>query len=564
MYEYSIEDDKLMMRKKETIEMIQLGGYIEIIVTTRNTTKKDGFGFLLRWKNIEGVVLNKVFFVKDVLNERSSKVREQLIDSGYYMNMNPKIKSWDHIKVYLIEKMKEAKFGLCVTKIGWHENVFVTHDWQEGCSTEKYYYAGSNVRNNIRASGSLKDWQVNIGALCVGNPMMIFAVGAALAAPILKLSLTESGLFHYVGDSSIGKTTLLKLAASVYGDRRRILTWVATANGLEALATANNDTLLILDELGAANPLDVADAVYRMVGGSSKSRCGIEGELSEHKSWRTLGISAGEMYLSELLAEVGKEPKAGELVRLIEIPVFGKFGCFDNLHGFSKPSQFAEHVSSMTDTNYGTLFREWIKLIAESEEVKEAINLEQKIISNAWIEEHMDSQVVRAIRRFAVVTAALVVASRYGLLPWSEELSKEAGYIAFNKWLESRGHALNQELGKTLKQMKGMLHQLKSDISTSTSDENIAPEYKNTKRSGFYFREIGGEVQWVIDSKLFKELMKLPEKYMRYISPMIRKGLMESGERGCLKLTIGGKRSRYFVIWPERVEKYIEEVGLDG
>jgi putative DNA primase/helicase len=47
-----------------------------------------------------------------------------------------------------------------------------------------------------------------IGGLAEGNSRLIFALSAAVAAPRLYVLDAESGGFHIVGASSIGKTTL--------------------------------------------------------------------------------------------------------------------------------------------------------------------------------------------------------------------------------------------------------------------------------------------------------------------------------------------------------------------
>ena len=64
----------------------------------------------------------------------------------------------------------------------------------------------------------------------------------------------ESGGFHYRGDSSGGKTTALKLAASVYGGTSYLQRWRSTDNALEATAAQHSDCLLILDELAQTDP----------------------------------------------------------------------------------------------------------------------------------------------------------------------------------------------------------------------------------------------------------------------------------------------------------------------
>jgi putative DNA primase/helicase len=71
----------------------------------------------------------------------------------------------------------------------------------------------------------------------------------AFASMLLHPANMESGGIHLVGLSSSGKTTVLRVAASVYGASNYLHRWRATTKGLEALAALRCDTLLILDEL---------------------------------------------------------------------------------------------------------------------------------------------------------------------------------------------------------------------------------------------------------------------------------------------------------------------------
>jgi len=69
----------------------------------------------------------------------------------------------------------------------------------------------------------------------------------------LGLAGCEGGGLHLLGRSSTGKTTALRLAASVWGRGETpgfVRAWRATTNGLEGAAAGATDTVLILHELG--------------------------------------------------------------------------------------------------------------------------------------------------------------------------------------------------------------------------------------------------------------------------------------------------------------------------
>src|SRR5262249_55465368 len=82
----------------------------------------------------------------------------------------------------------------------------------------------------------------------------------AFVSPLLALIGADGGGINFRGPSSIGKTTLLATAASVWGrgdERGFIRTWRGTGNGIEAAATQFSDTFLPLDEIGVASGHEV-------------------------------------------------------------------------------------------------------------------------------------------------------------------------------------------------------------------------------------------------------------------------------------------------------------------
>ena len=94
-----------------------------------------------------------------------------------------------------------------------------------------------------------------MATLAAGNSRLVFALSVAFAGALPALVGEESGGFHFRGASSSGKTTALKVAASVWGHPSEYpRLWRATANGLEGLAALHNDGLLILDELSQIDP----------------------------------------------------------------------------------------------------------------------------------------------------------------------------------------------------------------------------------------------------------------------------------------------------------------------
>ena len=94
------------------------------------------------------------------------------------------------------------------------------------------------TENTFTVRGNPDAWRDHVGALCVGNSRLAFAVAMAFAGPLLNQAGMSSGGFHYRGGSGRGKSTAQYLASSVYGGRVFKRSWRSTDNALEGVSNA--------------------------------------------------------------------------------------------------------------------------------------------------------------------------------------------------------------------------------------------------------------------------------------------------------------------------------------
>ncbi|MEJ1159755.1 DUF927 domain-containing protein [Prosthecomicrobium sp. N25] len=112
-------------------------------------------------------------------------------------------------------------------------------------------------------------WRVSASAKAARS----WLSGSPAPDPFWNGSGFEGGGFHFYGPSSIGKSTLLRVAGSVWGGGGPLgfgHPWRATASALEGLAAAHNHVVLCLDEIGALDPADLPSAVYALAGGQRR------------------------------------------------------------------------------------------------------------------------------------------------------------------------------------------------------------------------------------------------------------------------------------------------------
>src|SRR5690606_4640071 len=176
---------------------------------------------------------------------------------------------------------------------------------------------------------------------------------------------SEGGGLHMRGPSSIGKSTSLLAAASVWGAPTFVRQWRATANGLEGVAEQANDCLLILDELAQLDPREAGSVAYLLANGTGKSRASQSGEARAAKRWLTFFLSSGEISLAEHARSDGRGRRspAGQEVRILDIEAdAGKgLGLFDTLHSHPNGDALARAIKDKAAQHYGIAGPEFVR-----------------------------------------------------------------------------------------------------------------------------------------------------------------------------------------------------------
>jgi hypothetical protein len=240
---------------------------------------------------------------------------------------------------------------------GWlgTSGVFMSHESIYAGDDPDVVPAGELVRLTrvLTPRGSVEAHTAALRAAWVASPLMRVAICAALAAPMLgPLGMRGFGV-HLCGDSSRGKTSMLRIAASVYGDPddpQWLASWNTTANAAEARAATLCDLPLFFDEVGASDPESVQRLIYTLVNGEGRARLTRESTLKHTASWRTVVVSSGEMPMTSDTMATGAQ------ARVIDLIVDG-FGSLDG------DSVGIESVRAACTANAGSFGCEWLQLL---------------------------------------------------------------------------------------------------------------------------------------------------------------------------------------------------------
>ncbi|WP_368893398.1 DUF927 domain-containing protein [Kluyvera ascorbata] len=311
----------------------------------------------------------------------------------------------------------------------------------------------SSAASGYTTSGTAESWRDCVANLANGNYSMMTGVAAALAAPLIGLAGADGFGIHFYEQSSAGKTTTANVAASLYGNPDVLrLTWYGTALGLANEAAAHNDALMPLDEIGqGADPVEVYKSAYALFNGTGKLQGAKEGGNRELKRWRTVAISTGEVDLETFIAGAGRKAKAGQLVRLLNIPLCKSV----RFHSHESGKHHADALKDAYQSHHGAAGRAWVQWLADHQQeavkaVREAEARWRRIIPADYGE-----QVHRVGARFAILEAA-IMAGRV-ITGWDEQTCHDAIQYSFNAWIREFGTG-NKEHQQIIEQTEAFLN----------------------------------------------------------------------------------------------------------
>ncbi|MFA9291864.1 DUF927 domain-containing protein [Escherichia coli] len=340
------------------------------------------------------------------------------------------------------------------TTTGWHFGAYIMPDGSIiGDSEKPILFTGKSAAvNGYSVAGTAEGWRDSVARLAGGNPSMMLGVATSLAAPLIGLVGADGFGVHLFEQSSAGKTTTQNIASSLWGepDAQR-LTWYGTALGIANEAEAHNDGLLPLDEIGqAGNAREVSTSAYTLFNGSGKLQGAKDGGNREIKHWRTVAISTGEMDVETFLKTEGIKVKAGQLVRLLNVPMEKA----TQFHEYSTGKAHADALKDAWTENHGAAGREWVKWLADhQQEAKDTVRECRERWRNL-IPESYGEQVHRVGERFAILEAALVLSGH--VTGWAAQECRDAIQHNFNAWVKEFGTG-NREFKQMVEQAEAFL-----------------------------------------------------------------------------------------------------------
>lgn len=389
-----------------------------------------GWGLLVHWLDRDGHQHHRAIPTHRLHESNPSLIQE--LDSAGLTIMPGKAKA---LCQYLASFVPEDRF-LSVDRLGWMHSadsgliyVLPKRVIAAGDAPQVIYQPErfSPSSDTLHSQGSLKDWYGHVALQCKGNPYLTFGLCSGLAASLLHHAQMDGGGFHLYGGSSRGKTTALQVAASVWGSgadpaeapgRTAIQRWNATRNGLEGIAAVHNDGLLALDELGSCDADDFGRVIYDLAGGQGKAAMDANRSLKARRAWRNLIFSTGEVSAAQKIQESRRAAKAGQLVRLMDIPITG--GIVRDPHG-QAPDQFVNRLKRSCAEYYGSAGPAFVQKLIEEFPDPAGLTRYLSDCIHTWADKLAPKGTApenkRAVKRLALALVAGLMAQEYDILP---------------------------------------------------------------------------------------------------------------------------------------------------
>lgn len=510
--------------------------------------------WLLRFKNDKG---NWCTWVapKELIGDTGADLRKALLDLG----ANPDFENSRQLLPRYLQKVGgfQRDWRTLATQTGWIKGAYALPDTAIGPDGDKIIFDDSTLReNHYSVAGTLDGWRDEIAAKATGNPAMILALSAGFVGPLLRLLRIGGGGFHFVGESSTGKSTLLKAAASIWGSPKEgefMRSWRTTDNGLEGVASSRNDNLLVLDELGQCQSGTTARQIIYMLGnGEGKQRATRSGYARRVRKWQLFILSSGEKTVESFIGEDGREAAAGQLIRLLDLQVnTGQYGIWANLHGLTGDNagaRFSNMISQAALKHHGHAGRAFITRLANDCALRDGLEAEFKryLSMKEFSTEGTDGQPKRAAERLALAALAGELATSIGITGWRKSDAIAAASEFLSAWLGDRGTTGNIELLQTIERLTNAFetyHDLRFISADDGGSEFGRPVYE---RWGWYHQDPIHGLEYRVTTKTFKELCG-SSKHVKDM--LVKRGMLVPGrDRMAQVVKIEGKATRVYVV----------------
>jgi putative DNA primase/helicase len=233
------------------------------------------------------------------------------------------------------------------------------------------------------------------------------------------------------------------------------------------------------------------------------------------------------------MTEGGHRVKAGQSVRLVDVPAQRAHGAWDELHHLASGTAFSDAIKQAAGRDYGHAGRAFLEKLTRDHDGSLSDDLDAIKALPELQAAGDEGQAKRAAARFAVMALAGETATSYGVTGWEPGEAIKAAAVGFAAWQSLRGGAGqgNSERGQIVEKITGFIERHgDSRFSDADSDDDQRAALVRD-RAGWWRASEGGRV-YLFNSDGMREALKGFD-FNRALDAMQDAGLIEApGLRG--------------------------------
>lgn len=265
------------------------------------------------------------------------------------------------------------------------------------------------------AHGNKEEWVRAIAKL-EHHPRVMVALYASFVPPLLTIIRCPNFIIDWAYRTSAGKTTLLRMAASVWGNPNEnepdaaMRSWDSTQVYIERAASILSGLPLILDETKRVkDPRVVASVLYEVATGQGRGRGNVK-STAGIRTWRTVLLSTGEAPV------VSYTQDGGTRARCLEIrgAPFGKTN--------ADTAKMVQELNLAIKANYGHAGVELVRWLTRHRSDWPRLEGEYQSLVRQYCQRAPANSDPAVVSRLAQYAAALGLAAVYAHvaldLPW--------------------------------------------------------------------------------------------------------------------------------------------------
>ena len=362
----------------------------------------------------------KEFVVPNVKITDRAELRREL---SYHGVVAPE-KRFAEIATYVILATQELQYNrkaeLMRLQFGWVDNdsKFIVGDKEitkDGVFHSPPSSVTTELAKRMEPTGTLDKWK-EVFAL-YGRPgleLQAFGALSAFGSPLLKFLGQKGAIINMIHPSSgTGKTTILRMANSIYGDPEALLGTVDdTYTGKIIKVGILNNIVNTIDELTNATGKVFSQLTYAFSQGRGKDKAKPNAnELRENTTtWQTITLTSSNASFYEKLATEKNNPD-GEAMRLLEFHIpYTDEGTIGTQEG-------KDLFDQQLNTNYGHAAEIYFSWLVNN--LEEATGLAIRIQKKIDRELKFTQRERNWSAMLAVNLAGGLIAHRLGLIDWN-------------------------------------------------------------------------------------------------------------------------------------------------